>query len=375
MTPVISPSPASRMKDLAFKFVALLFPAVMVYIIKTDGSGCGDQPRDFKFFPIVAGSAFVLAVVWSLIDRQRRDYSRLKYVLQILTRYFLAYIILQYGVAKVIDMQFSPNLSSLDTRAADMHPMTLAWTFFGYSFKYEFFIGCSQIVAAILLVFRRTATLGAILMVTIMANIVFVNFAFDVCVKFFSVTYLVMSLYLLVDDAPRLINFLLLNRTAEKRGYPEIFRSRRARRIFFSCCTTLLLVGVFYQLRTITTEVREYGIGQHSALYGVWAVDTLRSSRDSLNIQLNTDSSGWKKMLFEDYNNASIKSWKVGKGYFSYTVDTAKHLLTMKQTYPDTLSEVKAHYIRNKDTLTISGLYDKDSIYASMHLLHKYFIR
>src|SRR5882757_6027087 len=118
---------------------------------------------------------------------------------------------MQYGAAKVVDMQFAPSISNMDTRVVDMRPMTVAWSFFGYSFGYEFFIGCSKAVAAILLLLRRTATLGAILMVTIMSNIVFVNFAFDVCVKFFSFSYLVMSVYLLLDDAPRLVNFLLLN--------------------------------------------------------------------------------------------------------------------------------------------------------------------
>jgi hypothetical protein len=127
---LLSQRPAARLQDAAFKFIALLFPAVMVYIVTTDSDGCGDLPRDHQFFPLAAILALFLSLVWGLIDRQKKDYCRLRYGLQILTRYFLVYIILQYGIAKVIDMQFSPNLFNLDTRAADMHPMMLAWTFF-----------------------------------------------------------------------------------------------------------------------------------------------------------------------------------------------------------------------------------------------------
>jgi len=212
---------AFRLKDLGFKTAFILFPVVIAYILLNDGTGCGDLPPDFRFFPIAGGSAVVGGILWSFIDRQKYYYPRLQYSLQILLRFFLAYTIMLYGAAKVIDMQFSPRLSGLDTVVADMSPMAVAWSFFGYSFSYEFFIGCSQIVAALLLLFRKTSTLGAILMVTIMSNIVFVNFAYDVCVKFFSCAYLVMSIYLLLDDAPRLINVLFLNRTAEKRDYPS----------------------------------------------------------------------------------------------------------------------------------------------------------
>jgi len=113
------PTIGPRIKDLRFKTFFLLFPAVIVYILITDSDGCGDLPRDFRFFPIAGGAVLFLSIVWSAIDKQRHS-------------------------------------------------------------------GCSQILAAILLLFRKTATLGAILMVTIMSNIVFVNFAFDVCVKFFS---------------------------------------------------------------------------------------------------------------------------------------------------------------------------------------------
>jgi hypothetical protein len=348
----------------------------MVYIVTADSSGCGDLPRDHEFFPLAGILALFLSLVWSLIDRQKKDYSRLRYGLQILTRYFLAYTILQYGAAKVIDMQFSPNLSSLDTRAADMHPMMLAWTFFGYSFPYEFFIGCSQIAAAFLLIFRRTATLGAILMVTIMVNVVFVNFAFDVCVRFFSTTYLVMSLYLLADDAPRLINFLFLNRTVEKRNYPELFRSPRARKIFSLSSVVLLILALGYPLYKTYKMKTEFGVGRHSALYGAWAVDSLHVSRDSVNGALTTGNYPWKKLLMGDFNYLSIKSWESEIDNFNYTVDTVKRLLTTKRNYSDDTSQIlKTRYMRQHDTLYLDGAYYGDSIYVRLHLLRKYFIR
>lgn len=365
----------SRIKDLGFKTAFILFPAVIVYILLTDSDGCGDLPRDFRFFPIAGGSALLLALIWSFIDKQRQNYVRLQYWLQTLLRFFLAYTIMQYGAAKVLDVQFSPSISSLDTSVADMHPMSVAWSFFGYSFSYEFFIGCSQIAAALLLLFRRTATLGAILMVTIMSNIVFVNFAFDVCVKFFSCTYLVMSLYLLADDAPRLVNVLLLNRTAEKRAYPSLFRKRSLQRIAGVLGVLLGIFAFVYPLYTTMHMKEKYGVGKHTALYGVWSVDSLHHSRDSLNQVLHGENSGWKKLIFEDYSNASTKSWSSNIDYFSYQVDPNGHTVRMQRTYPDTLLTVNSSYRMDKDTLYLNGKYGDDSLYVRLHLQRKYFIR
>jgi len=364
-----------RLTDLFFKTFFLLFPAVIVYILITDGDGCGDQPRDFRFFPIAGGAALFLAIVWSAIDKQRYSYPRLKYILQIILRFFLAYIITQYGAAKIFDIQFAPYIGNMVTTVADMRPMSIAWTFFGYSFGYEFFIGCSQIIAAILLLFRKTATLGAILMVTIISNIVFVNFAFDVCVKFFSCSYLAMSIYLLVDDAPRLTNLLLLNRTAEKRSYPQLFKKQTARKIL---AVVGILAGIFaiaYPLQDTMHMKEKYKIGQHTPIYGVWAVDTLHHSRDSVDHLLHTDTSGWRKLIFGDFDVATARSWTDDKGYFSYQTDTATRTLHMKQTYPDTLLRVNTEYRLDKDTLFLYGKYGNDSIYVRLHQQKKYLPR
>lgn len=364
-----------RIKDLGFKTAFILFPAVIVYILLTDSDGCGDLPRDFRFFPVAGGAALLLAVTWSIIDKQRKNYTGLQYWLQTLLRFFLAYTIMQYGAAKVLDVQFSSNISSLDTRVADMRPMSVAWSFFGYSFSYEFFIGCSQIAAALLLLFRRTATLGAILMVTIMSNIVFVNFAFDVCVKFFSSTYLVMSLYLLADDATRLTNVLLLNRAAEKRQYPPLFRKRSLQKIAGVLGVLLGIFAIAYPLFNTIHMKEKYGVGKHTALYGVWSVDSLRHSRDSLDRMLHEENSGWKKIIFEDYNDATTKSWTSAIDNFSYEVNPAAHTVRMQRTYPDSLLVVNSSYRMDKDTLYLNGKYGDDSLYVRLHLQRKYFIR
>lgn len=368
-----NPDLLDRITDLGFKFFCILFPVLIVYIKITDGNGCGDKPRDFQFFPLAATASFGVALLWCMMDKQKRRYTKLSYSLQILLRYFLAYTIMQYGAAKVVDMQFSSSINSLDSRVIELGPMGLAWTFFGFSYSYEFFIGCGQIIAAIFLLHRRTATLGAILMVTIMANIVFVNFSFNVCVKFFSTTYLVMAVYLLLDDAKRLANFFIFNTIVEPRTYPQFFSKKRAKNIFKLVGILVFVYIVFFPVWGSWSMKTKYHLGQHSAIYGVYTVDSVYASSDSLNAKMNADTSGWKKILFEDFNNAYIKSWKNTRNRFSYEVDSLKHTVNMQNN--DSTIVIKVNYTLSKDTLTLKGTQNKDTIFAKMHLLRKYFIR
>jgi uncharacterized membrane protein YphA (DoxX/SURF4 family) len=364
-----------RLTDFGFKMAFLLFPVLIVYIKVTDGNGCGDLPRDFRFFPTAVTVALGLALLWCAIDRQKYRYHKLEYILQTVIRYFLAYTIMQYGAAKVVDMQFSSSINGLDTRVIDLGPMGIAWTFFGFSYEYEFFIGCGQILAAMLLLYRRTATLGAVLMVTIMANIVFVNFSFNVCVKFFSSTYLVMALYLLLDDARRLARFFILNQVTEPRTYPQLFSKKWIQKTF-NVIGVLLFIGIiFLPIGGMYQIKKRSGTGQHSPVYGVWTVDSVHASSDTLNGRLAADSSGWKKIIFENYNNAYIKSWQNTRGFFHYEEDTVKHSLTMNQAYPDSSVVLNLKYHVSKDTLTLTGFYNRDSVFARMHLQRKYFIR
>jgi hypothetical protein len=67
---------------------------------------------------------------------------------------------------------------------------------------------------ATLLLFRRTATLGAMASAAVLLNIVMLNFCYDVPVKLYSLNLLLMAIFLMLPDLGRLANLLVLNRPA-----------------------------------------------------------------------------------------------------------------------------------------------------------------
>src|SRR4030095_7643936 len=96
-----------------------------------------------------------------------------------------------YGMIKVFRGQFpSPSPGRLIETYGDSSPMGLMWNFMGYSSAYVIFAGVSESLGALLLFFRRTTTLGALVLTAVMTNVVAMNLCFDVCVKLGSMNYL-----------------------------------------------------------------------------------------------------------------------------------------------------------------------------------------
>lgn len=178
-------------------------------VVSEEGSG-DDTSRFVLLFCKVALAA-AAALVWTLLDRRSRDHRRLHAGLTLYVRYLLGSILLTYGMFKLMKGQF-PYPLSLEETYGDMSPMGLLWKFMGFSTLYNLFAGAAEAGAAVLLFFRRTATLGALLAVAAMTNVVMINFSYDVSVKLWALHLLLMAVFLLAPDLRRLADLLVLQR-------------------------------------------------------------------------------------------------------------------------------------------------------------------
>src|SRR5215467_3410366 len=188
-----SPAPILARNIIAFALVGV---AVVGVVVET-----ADMNTDNVFGVTLVGSAaaagFAASFVYWWLERDRERAGRVRIAAWSVIRYFLAFEMTRYGVAKVVDMQFYRRYWQLDMRPIDMKPMWLAWTFFGRTYGYQAMSGLLEVVGAALLCFRRTTTLGACILLTVLANIILVDFSYDVPVKLFSCVYFVMTLYVL----------------------------------------------------------------------------------------------------------------------------------------------------------------------------------
>ena len=142
-------------------------------------------------------------------------------------RFALASQMFEYGMTKVIPTQFpAPSLDTLVTPVGDLTLSALLWTSIGASPAYEIFTGCVELLGGVLLLAPRTTMLGAMISLGAALQVFALNMAFDIGLKLVSFHLMVLAIFLLAPDVPRLVDFFVRNRPAGVSAQPPLLRTR-----------------------------------------------------------------------------------------------------------------------------------------------------
>jgi uncharacterized membrane protein YphA (DoxX/SURF4 family) len=264
-------------------------------------SGSGDQAAIWVLVFSILVVALVAAVVWTVVDRRRSDYTRLSPWFLVFLRLCVGGQMLFYGFAKLIPTQMpAPPLATLLRPYGDLSPASVLWLQVGSSYPYEMLLGAAEVLAGVLLFLPRTATLGALVGLVSMAQVFILNMTYDVPVKILSFHLLLMSLVLLTPQVRRLANMLVLERPAEPATQPPLFTTRRANRVA-AAAQALLGVWVLIGCAAISWQGwHDYGGGRTKPeLYGIWSV-TQFIVDGSVLPPLTTDENRWQHVIFDE---------------------------------------------------------------------------
>jgi uncharacterized membrane protein YphA (DoxX/SURF4 family) len=234
-------------------------------------TGSGDTARDWIGMLSLIVFAAAAAAIWGTIAEWgiarrgwRREYRTLYAWLLLAVRFTLASILLAYGISKVFDLQFSPpDVRVLNERYGDSSPMELMWTFVGFSVPYTIFSGLVEVIPGILLLFRRTAILGALMATAVMLNVALLNFCYDVPVKLYSSLDVLMALFLLLPDVPSLFQFFLRRGEARLGGVWVRRPERRWLRIAGYCLWGLVMGHLLYM--QVSADAKQWSQRRTSA--------------------------------------------------------------------------------------------------------------
>jgi hypothetical protein len=283
-------------------------------------TGSGDTAMNYVLAACVFALALVGTAIWSAIDERRggrREYRTAYAWLRLFLRFTLAVTLFEYGFAKIFPGQFglAPDLRELSETYGDSSPMHVLWFFMTVSRPYTIFGGFGEVIPGVLLLFRRTTTLGLLGAVAVMANIVALNFCYDVPVKLYSAHLLLLAIYLLLPDLKPMWEFFVRRRPVGLTGVWLPAWERRPLRIgahvlqgvvVFACAWAF--VGGSYSSRQKAENPLP--------VRGVWAVDGLE---------------GWPagdrpRTLVLDHRQFVLATWETGKQkYFPVKYDDAKH--------------------------------------------------
>src|SRR5205085_6742361 len=211
-------------------------------------NGSGDTSYGWALLWFEISIAFIGMLIWSMLDRKKKDYSKLNYWLCLFTRYYVALVLFSYGIIKLFALQMSfPNYSQLATPLGDFLPMRLSWMFLGYSTPYQFFSGMMETLAGLLLLYRRTATLGGLLATAVFINVAVLNLSYDIPVKIYSIQLVTCCLFLLANESDRILHFLVYNSAADASTLYHFDFSRKwmkITRIALKILFVILAIGV-----------------------------------------------------------------------------------------------------------------------------------
>lgn len=304
-------------------------------------NGSGDTSWAWAATSLFLCVAAAGTLIWSIFDQRRLAYPRLSYWLRTIVRYYIATFALSYGIIKVFALQMTfPSLSQMATQLGDFLPMRLSWMFIGYSTPYQVFSGVMETVAGLLLLPRRTVTLGLIAAAGAFINVVMINLGYDVPVKLFASHLLLACVFLLALDAPRLISFLALNHAAGPTSlYEPPYTSQRfryARIAAKAVLIYLILVAPFYSgWQGYKARARVARAVPLPA--GVYEVRRFVVNGDTIPYTFG-DTIRWRDVIIDNALQGSIGTtdslfWqRYRRGHFRFKADTAKHTLAVWKT-------------------------------------------
>lgn len=270
-------------------------------------AGSGDTTWNYvQIFDFVVISV-ALTLVWSLLAwtwRRFRAQSRLGYPqlhewLRVYVRFYLAQMMIVYGAAKVIKLQFPyPGSDALLHTYGESSPMHLLWTLMGASEGYTWFAGAGEMLAGLLLCTRRTTLLGALVAFGVMLNVAALNFCYDVPVKLFSCHLMLMSLFLMAPNMRWMIRVFMLGRPEAPRGYTPLVRRLWLDRTLFVVRTMAVLTFVGVTLYDNHEKSKRYGDRvPEPPLFGLWEVEEFTLDGKA-RPPLTTDADRWQRMTF-----------------------------------------------------------------------------
>lgn len=322
------------------------------YEITNFTGGSGDTTYDYVVLMLISAIAITGTLIWTLLDRQSTNYPKLYYWLTVAVRFYVGIMLFNYGMVKIIKLQFPfPGLNRLMQPYGESSPMGLAWTFMGYSKGYNLFTGIAEVLAALLL-FRRTVTLGALICLAATANVMAINYFYDVPVKIVSTALFVMTVFLLAPNAIKFYKLLFKGEAVALYKFNAPAIGKRWLYITkYSVKYLIIFIAIVPSVYGLIKMRSTYGdAAAKSPLYGVYEVKEFTTNKQLLPAG-QEDNFTWKQLRMDGpeesgilFANDKLEYHKISTNLQAKTVSIAfkenpnvVHKLQYTQPKPDSL--------------------------------------
>lgn len=346
LAPVFKPLILSTAKNL------LLLSKPITATVTSDSTSMYIHALNVGFIAI-AGT-----VIWSVADRKRKNYNRLKAIFITTISYYLSLQMLIYGFSKVFKWQFYlPELNTLFTTLGNTPKDLLYWSTMGMSYSYVMFMGIIEVLGALLLLHRRTRAFGAFMIVGIMLNVVMVNFGFDISVKCFSLFLLLLAFIISLPVFQLFFKFFIQRRTVQPElKQRDIWETKRP--WVYRVLKLLIIIAIFSE--SLFAYVQAGNFNDDTAarpyLHGAWKV---------FSFMKNGDASVpypyiWKRVFIHRQGYFIVQNTSDRMVDYKLETDIDTHQFKLKDYRNQ--KQYSFQYRNIADTLYLKGILEKDTI-------------
>ncbi len=362
--------PLSPMRDITF-WVALHVFGIPPTANSIDPGKGGET----VFFWIqtfwLFASAAAIAGVWSVLDRKSTNHEMLDRWLRMFLRLGLAAQMLEYGMTKVIPVQFAaPSLNTLVTPVGNLSLNNLLWTSVGAAPGYQIFTGVAELLAGILLLIPATTLLGALLCLADLSLVLCLNLTYDIGLKLTTIHLILLTLYLLAFYRRRLVDFFVLHRATDSAGEPPLFRSAAANRgaVAVQALVGLYLLSVLAYINVSFWHARGGG-SPRSALYGIWDVEELSVDGQARLPALHDYDRRWRRAIFDAPDSMAFQRTDDSFAHYRVSIDDAAGTVSLRK--PNSANWRADFSFRRPvpDRLLLEGEMDGHQIEARLRLV------
>jgi len=232
------------------------------------------------------------------------------FFLRLICKYYIAYYMFSYAFGKILKTQFSFGpVWNADSNISEFNGFMITWYYYGYSRTYGLIIAACQILAGILILFRKTQRIGVILLLSFMVNILMVNYFYKIGpgAMQMAFTLTTMGLFLLVTDWRGFKNYFFYGTSKPLDIRPPISKKLS--------WLPILIIPILLYIRHdyINSFASNY---KNNELVGVWKVIPKSPKQEIY------------KMYFDKRFSIKVKDFSRNIYYGEYTLNNSLHQLS-----------------------------------------------
>ena len=333
------------------------------YEYEVSGNGSGDHTFAYITLFVNAVSTFIIFIFWNILDRKRKSYNKLLYWFLVFLRIVIVASMLLYGFVKIFKLQFpSASLTHLLDPLGDFSPMGLAWTYMGFSKGFNVFVGFLEVLGGLLLIPRRTQTLGSFIVIGVMTQVAVMNFCYDIPVKLFSIHLVLMALVIFITDN-RFLNVFIKNKAVEKYNYYHPVKNAKYHKVVFWIKSIgLFIIVSFISFNFYTTESHRGNNRKKPLLYGIWEASYFIKNGDTLQ-PLITDNFRWRYLIVDLKDEATVKTMDDLKHQYKFITDSTSQKVMIHKKDSDSEDYNFNYKHPNYEFLQLDGIIESDTLH------------